>query len=56
MHIGILIRIITLPVIIILFVSAHKSELNKKYNILCLICTDCIGLPWLVFKCVAKNF
>lgn len=32
MDIGTVIHIVSLPVIIILFVAARKSELNKKYK------------------------
>ena len=50
MPIGIVIRIISLPVIILLFVAARKSELNKKYK------ASFALYILMVFVCVALFF
>jgi O-antigen/teichoic acid export membrane protein len=54
MDIGTVIRIVSLPVIIILFVAARKSELNKKYKrsfalyiLMALLCLALFFSGWL---------
>ncbi len=54
MDIGTVIRILSLPLIIILFVVARKSELNKKYKrsfalylLMALVCLSLFLSGWL---------